>query len=751
MGKELVLGIDYGGKYTGIAVVDRKNNAVLYSKSIEMLDISDTLKDRRAQRSIRRCNQSKKKRLRDVRAFLIKNGFKEDTTVFKDIYRLAHKRGWDYAPFEEMPSEELEAMDKKEREALESEWQETKALSRHRDEVIDDVRKAMRLAGSAETQIENLVDIFNMQYRKKRFHNRILTKCKICGKNTPKRRNVRELLLNNIIRYMQIEDADKETLKSMVLSNNEEGTTGLFKRLRKIYKITLNQTDYPGKNLMDIATNKLPGRLPFCKEHFIENEKYTTIEKSVFRLAPSLKTKIENVAGVIEKEILPRFAPLSGVVMESNNFDISAKSAGKKKKAKDEYQKGNREAGETLKETLIRETGEKCIYCAKPITSVTAQIDHIYPQKSGGINIFANLVACCAECNNRKNGRTPQESGVLPQADIVKKIGNDLKKKILNDSTTLRELDFNKYMSHASIGWRYMRDRLRAMTDNLDLPIERQSGIVTAHFRKWWGFIKERANHTHHALDAVILASQKGHTEDGRVDMTLKPRAEDGSEFDPAKHVPIIHKIPKKFDNRGAPLHDSEPLSFKNGDITKRVPVTSIKRGKEKYVVSEKHRERIKEAFERFEIKDGKCLTDDQAKEFGLYFENDAGRKRAKAMSVKYGISGTGPGQLVKINNNVFKSNVHNVAVEIYLDGGGSKKARIMKNPRLSKHLIEKPENIDGRTLFTLRRGDIVEIEGEGMPYKIVKLGSSPTLAPLNGGKERSVSAVRLRKINSGK
>jgi Holliday junction resolvasome RuvABC endonuclease subunit len=32
MKKELVLGIDYGGKYTGLAVVDHRNNQVLYTK-----------------------------------------------------------------------------------------------------------------------------------------------------------------------------------------------------------------------------------------------------------------------------------------------------------------------------------------------------------------------------------------------------------------------------------------------------------------------------------------------------------------------------------------------------------------------------------------------------------------------------------------------------------------------------------------------------------------------------------------------
>jgi len=31
MEKELALGIDYGGKYTGLAVVDRRNNSVLYA------------------------------------------------------------------------------------------------------------------------------------------------------------------------------------------------------------------------------------------------------------------------------------------------------------------------------------------------------------------------------------------------------------------------------------------------------------------------------------------------------------------------------------------------------------------------------------------------------------------------------------------------------------------------------------------------------------------------------------------------
>ena len=38
MEREIVLGIDYGGKYTGLAVVDRRNNHVLYAKTMKMRD-----------------------------------------------------------------------------------------------------------------------------------------------------------------------------------------------------------------------------------------------------------------------------------------------------------------------------------------------------------------------------------------------------------------------------------------------------------------------------------------------------------------------------------------------------------------------------------------------------------------------------------------------------------------------------------------------------------------------------------------
>ncbi|MGB6281574.1 MAG: RRXRR domain-containing protein [Syntrophobacteria bacterium] len=67
----LRLGIDYGGKFTGLAVVDTRNNNVLYAKTLRMRsDIPDKMLKRRALRSMRRARKSKKRRLRDLKNYL---------------------------------------------------------------------------------------------------------------------------------------------------------------------------------------------------------------------------------------------------------------------------------------------------------------------------------------------------------------------------------------------------------------------------------------------------------------------------------------------------------------------------------------------------------------------------------------------------------------------------------------------------------------------------------------------------------
>ena len=82
----------------------------------------------------------------------------------------------------------MDAEEKKQYEKEKKEWEDTQRNSRHRDEVLADVRKTMSNGGASDKQINGVERIFNKQYRPKRFNNRILTKCKVCGKEIEEKR-----------------------------------------------------------------------------------------------------------------------------------------------------------------------------------------------------------------------------------------------------------------------------------------------------------------------------------------------------------------------------------------------------------------------------------------------------------------------------------------------------------------------------------------------------------------------------------
>lgn len=64
----------------------------------------------------------------------------------------------------------------------------------------------------------------------------------------------------------------------------------------------------------------------------------------------------------------------------------------------------------------VRKEG-RCTYCAKPLTTDTATMDHIVPLSRGGKTTLANLVVACRSCNMQKHARTAVEWLVFEQAD----------------------------------------------------------------------------------------------------------------------------------------------------------------------------------------------------------------------------------------------------------------------------------------------------------------------------------------------
>jgi 5-methylcytosine-specific restriction endonuclease McrA len=59
---------------------------------------------------------------------------------------------------------------------------------------------------------------------------------------------------------------------------------------------------------------------------------------------------------------------------------------------------------------VIRRDNEHCGYCG---AAGARTVDHIVPSSRGGANTWANTVAACYSCNQRKRDRTPAEAGMV--------------------------------------------------------------------------------------------------------------------------------------------------------------------------------------------------------------------------------------------------------------------------------------------------------------------------------------------------
>jgi 5-methylcytosine-specific restriction endonuclease McrA len=63
----------------------------------------------------------------------------------------------------------------------------------------------------------------------------------------------------------------------------------------------------------------------------------------------------------------------------------------------------------TRKNILIRDNN-RCQYCGTTKGPMT--VDHVIPKTMNGSDSWTNLVCACANCNNRKGDRTPEQAGM---------------------------------------------------------------------------------------------------------------------------------------------------------------------------------------------------------------------------------------------------------------------------------------------------------------------------------------------------
>jgi 5-methylcytosine-specific restriction endonuclease McrA len=64
------------------------------------------------------------------------------------------------------------------------------------------------------------------------------------------------------------------------------------------------------------------------------------------------------------------------------------------------------------RENIYARDKYRCQYCGEELRSKERTCDHVIPRSRGGATEWTNLVTCCAECNRKKGGKTPEEAGL---------------------------------------------------------------------------------------------------------------------------------------------------------------------------------------------------------------------------------------------------------------------------------------------------------------------------------------------------
>jgi CRISPR-associated endonuclease Csn1 len=181
---------------------------------------------------------------------------------------------------------------------------------------------------------------------------------------------------------------------------------------------------------------------------------------------------------------------------------------------------------------LWKESSERCPYTGDHIGFEALfregkyQIEHIWPRSKSLDNTFANKTLCRTDINILKGNRTPYEVwGSDPDAwHALKQRLADCKlpehkvrrfiKEMIAEAGTEEFAD----RQLADTGWaaRAARDFLKCLWPDPDkAPVETVNGRITAQLRYQWGLDsvlnpdgegKTRADHRHHAVDALAVA-----------------------------------------------------------------------------------------------------------------------------------------------------------------------------------------------------------------------------------------------------
>ncbi|AWK62065.1 type II CRISPR RNA-guided endonuclease Cas9 [Helicobacter cinaedi] len=189
-----------------------------------------------------------------------------------------------------------------------------------------------------------------------------------------------------------------------------------------------------------------------------------------------------------------------------------------------------------LKLKLWQEQGGLCLYSGAKITisylqdPTALQVDHIYPYSRSFDDSYMNKCLVLTKANQEKGNRTPFEAfgtdsakwGVI--TTLAQKLPHKKRRRILNTAFNdkeagfkLRNLNDTSYIAHLVADYTETYLEFLSLVESEDTTLGKGqkgskkhiaivNGALTSTMRYYLGFAsKDRDNHLHHALDAVII------------------------------------------------------------------------------------------------------------------------------------------------------------------------------------------------------------------------------------------------------
>lgn len=178
---------------------------------------------------------------------------------------------------------------------------------------------------------------------------------------------------------------------------------------------------------------------------------------------------------------------------------------------------------------LWENQNEQCLYSGRMISLPLLfsgrgeiQVDHILPRSRTLDNSASNKVLCFANENHEKANRTPFEwldpDNPEKYQEILKRVNalEERIKKPLFKNITCKELIDESFVSRQLIDTAYISRMVHGFIQQLGVKVVCVKGRHTSELRRIWQLnhliredglnIKNRSDHRHHAIDALIIA-----------------------------------------------------------------------------------------------------------------------------------------------------------------------------------------------------------------------------------------------------